>query len=359
MSDESWNENSDAELPTPTGSAALEAGSLLDDGADCPEESSLPLEARRRLADQLWLSALLTQLLHPGQTVHREALIQRVMAAIPAETKAVAATSAGGGSARSFPRRSWLATAASLAAVFLIGIYVFAPQAGPKTALAAVEHSLQAAAQDVDRQYEIQMTRDDGVKRPPIQLSVRGEKNFVWEQPVPHGIIRVGSNSADVWMVPVLGPVMVAPRDEFERLFLRRPAPTPILNISTALEWMRDRYDLKLLPKSSVPESEESTKTIRCVHYQGQLRERSDWFLPETMEIWSDVETGVVQRAVMTWPGKLPATVNRAELRLKLPVRRLPPDWFEHAAHHDPLRLVIAPPMGVFPVPEEAGAAQQ
>lgn len=357
MSNDSLQENSDAELPTPTGSAAQQAGSLVDDSAECLDESTLSWDARRNLVDQLWLNSLLTQMLNPGQAAQREALIQRVMAALPAEPQAAA--TAGGGRSRSLQRRSWLATVASLAALFFIGIYLFAPQAGPKTALAAVEHSLQAAAEDVDRQYQIQMTREDGIQRPPIQLSVRGGKNFVWEQIVPHGVIRVGSNGRDVWMVPVLGPVMVAPRDELERLFMRRETPTPILNVSTALEWMRDSYDLELLPKESLPESDDSTKTIRCVHYRGKLRERSDWFQPETMEIWSDVGTGVVQRAVMTWPGLLPTGVTRAELRLKLPPRTLPSDWFEHAAHHEAHRLVIAPPMGAFPAPEDAGAAQQ
>lgn len=355
MNNESFSENSDAELPTPNASAAAQVGSLVDESADCLDESTLTEAARRHLVDQLWLNSLLTQLLHPGQAAQREALIQRVMAAIPAPPQTV--VPAGGGS-RSLPRRSWLATVASLAALLFIGIYLFAPQAGPKTALAAVERSLQAAAEDVDREYQIQMTREDGIQRPPIQLSVRGEKNFVWEQIVPHGVIRVGSNGQDVWMVPVLGPVMIAPRDEIERLFRRPQTTMPILNVSTALEWMRDRYDLELLPKESLPESDESTKTIRCVHYRGKLRERKDWFQPETMEIWSDVETGVVQRAVMTWPGLLPSGVTRGELQLQRPPRKLPSNWFEHAAHHEAHRLVIAPPMGAFPAPEEAGAAQ-
>lgn len=347
MTNQNHTNDSDAELPAITLSAAQQAGGLLDQTDSMVEETSLTPDGRRNLADQLWLSSLLAQVLRPAEASHREQLIQRVMNsiqvdAVPTVLKANAVPS--------MPRRSWLATAASLVALLLVGLYLFGPQAGPKTALAAVEHSLQAAAEDVDRQYVIETARADNSTRPPILLTVRGAKQFVWERAVPHGKILVGSNGKEFWMVPVLGPVLVASEgSELEQMLSQGQGSMPILNVSSALEWMRDRYDLELLPNEDVPESETSAASISCVHYRGRLRVRSDWFLPETMEIWSHRETGVVQRAVMTWPALLPSGVRSAELRLKLPPEVLPADWYDHTAHHDARRMVLTPPKGIFP----------
>ena len=99
----------------------------------------MSLTDRQHLADQLLLDSLLTQVLRPSEAAHREKLINRVMQSIHQETvKHVPPANS---------RRAWLTSLASLAAVIVLGLLFLSPPAGPKSALAAVERSLQAASQ--------------------------------------------------------------------------------------------------------------------------------------------------------------------------------------------------------------------
>lgn len=328
--------DSNADLP-----AEPAADDVLDNPQASLDEANLPSEDRRRLADQFWLHALLLQVLSPREAAAREARIDRVMTAIRHET---ATTTVPASAATA--RRSWIATLVSLAAMIVLGVVFLAPQAGPKTALAAVEQSLRAAAEDVDRQYRLALTRANGATLAPIILTVRGARRFVWEQPVPLGTLRVGSNGEEYWMVPVVGPVIVAAEGSLiERLLSEKQLSTPILTLTTALEWLRDRYDLELLAEEDLAQAADASRTVRCVHLRGRLRNGGDGLQPKEIEIWSDRDSGVVQRMTLAWPAATRFGLERAEIRLQATPSNLPENWYDHAAHHGGRRIVIRRPV--------------
>lgn len=343
MSNESQIPDSDPELPVGSTSIERRAGEILDEAGPTPGETELPLDERRGLADQFWLHALLAHVLNPTANIaHRESLIQHVMRSISVEGQVSMAPASDAAKSQA-SRRSRLAMAASLAALIIVGVILLSPQAGPKTAMAAVEQSLKAAAQDVDRRYHIQMTTANDVSLPPIMLTVRGSNQFVWEQPMPRGTLQAGSNGKEFWVVPAVGPVMIAAEgSRLERLLAERQDSTPILHLATALEWLRDRYDLELLPEEDIS-IESSSQPVRCTHYRGSLRNHGELLQPETMEIWSDRNTGVVQRMRLTWPALMKSGVHQAELQIQQPPRDLPADWYEHSSHHTSQRRVVRP----------------
>jgi uncharacterized membrane-anchored protein YhcB (DUF1043 family) len=334
MTDMNDHLDSDANLPT-----APDNGEVLDNPLAPFDEANLSSEDRRRLADQFWLHALLTQLLSPRETAAQNARIERVLSAIR-QSSTVAEKS------HPAARRSWAAPLVALAALIVVGVVFFAPQAGPKTAVAAVEQSLQAAAQDVDRQYRLVLTRSDTDAAPPITLTVRGARRFVWEQPVPLGTLRVGSNGEEYWMVPAIGPVIVAAEGSLiERLLSEKQLSNPVLTLTTTLEWLRDRYNLELLDEEELSHPEHATRRISCVHYRGRLRLAVHPWQPDEIEIWSDRDTGVVQRMTLHWLNGGRFGVRNAEIRLQSTPGNLPSNWYDHAGHHGGKRMVIRRPL--------------
>ncbi len=329
--------DSNPELPAGISLAAEHVAAVRDELAALPSESKLPIEARRHQADQLLLDALLTQVLNPAEKARREELIRRLMQSTHQETAAPAPTVKS--------RRAWLTTLASLAALVVLGLLFLSPAAGPKTALAAVERSLEATAADVDRQYRIQMTKPRGAALLPVTLTVHGSRKFVWEQPVVLGTLRVGSNGEDYWMVPTVGPVVVAEEGSLlERLLSEKQVTTPILTLATALEWLRDRYALELLPEEDLPQVDTPDGRVRCQHIRGQLRTADMVLKPQHLEIWCDRRTGVVQQMTADWPATEKLGPLRVEVRLQASPGELPADWYDHASHHAKNRRVIRRP---------------
>lgn len=345
---------SDPDLPTGISAAAERSGVVRDEHAVLPKTDELSLTERQQLADQFWLDSLLTQVLNPEDSGHREQLIGRVMQSIHAEHNSPALPLKS--------RRVWWASLATLAAAIMLGLLFLSPEVGSKTALAAVERSLQAAAQDVDRRYAIFVTQSTATAPneknfapeahkfatdpSPITLTVRGARRFLWEQRVALGTMRVGSNGEEYWMVPSVGPVMVAAEGSLiERLLSEKQLSTPILTMTTALEWLRDRYELENLPDEDLMSPENAGIRVHCEHIRGRLRNTEEILKPDKIEFWSDRDTGVVHRLKAHWPNNAKFKWRQVDVRLQPTPGDLPADWYDHARHHAANRVVIRRPI--------------
>ena len=347
MSDGMNSTNSDAEIPSPAPWAV--AGSVLDGGTELPESVSSTVEEKQRLADHFWLDALLKQLLGRPDEQRREMLIQKIRQAMRDDATARSSETdplAAPVSRRSRPtRRVWMTSAASLAAMLLVGAVLFWPEGVPGTALAAVERSLLVASADVDREYRVQITQANSQLVPSGTLTVRGAGQYVFAQPGPIGVLRVGSNGKEYWLVPPVGPIHAAPEGSLiERLLSERQVSTPILNLATILEQLRDRYDLELLAEEQIPSHDDAGRLVRCQHLLGRLRNESELLAPRAIEVWCDRSTGAVQRMTLGWPAGSRSGMLQCDVRLQPPVTDLPANFYDHSGHHSAQRQVIPLP---------------
>jgi hypothetical protein len=343
--------DSDAELPLFSPAPDVLAGSVLDDRAELPSQLPERFDEQQRLADQFWLDALLKQLLDPAEQAHREGLILNTMQVLTrkeAERHAEAARLTEESPRRSRPtRRVWMTSLASLAATVAIGLFLFWPETAPATALAAVERSLQAAAEDVDREYRVQITQANSRLVPPGTLTVRGANRYVYAQPGPVGVLSVGSNGKEFWLVPPVGPVRVAAEGSFvERMLSERQLSTPILNLTTELKHLRDRFELELMADEQIPAAEDAMSLVRCQHLRGRLQIDSEPFAPQTIEIWCERSTGVVQRMVMSWPVGSKSGMLQCDVQLQSTPANLPRDFYDPSTHRASQRHVHHGPAG-------------
>lgn len=343
--------DSDPELPLFSSAPDMLAGGVLDDRADLPTQLPTHPDEQQRFVDQFWLDALLKQLLGPSEQSRREGLILNIMQVLTregAERHDEATRLHKDAFRQSRPvRRVWMTSLASLAAAIVLGVFLFWPETAPATALAAVERSLQAASEDVDREYRVQITNASSNLIPPGTLTVRGANRYVYAQPGPLGVLRVGANGHEFWLVPPVGPIRVAAEGSFvERLLSERQLSTPILNLTTVLEHLRDRFDLELLADERIPSAEDATSLVRCQHLRGRLQIDSEPFAPQTIEVWCERNSGVVQRMVMSWPAGSKSGMLQCEVQLQPAPADLPSDFYDHTSHHTRQRPVIRRPAG-------------
>lgn len=315
------------------------AGNAWIDGSDDNLAESLKGREARRAADVAFLHALLDQALRPDAAA-REIRVQRVAAAVretvmPA--KPVTAPS----------RRRWMATLATIAAVFLIGIAIrssFNPTT-TATAAVAVDNALKVAAAEVDRAYHVTsdvVLPDGSPLAITADLWVRGGEHYVLRQDGLRGDIMLGSDSEEHWVVPPFGPVVTGSEPGLlEQRLLRDQVTMPFLQVTTLLERLADRYDLKLEASEEIATAED-TPAVWCTHVVGTKRDANDGFTPDVISLWTARQSGVVQQIEMTWQkAEGQAGIRRLVMKLQPIKSELPPDWYHHSAHHDGNRRVL------------------
>lgn len=279
------------------------AGRLLDDGATSDSLPELSAADRRRVADLLWLDALLEH----AQVRHAPAVESAVASVltrlrdndlghvfnVPNEEGRV--ENVPHGRRRS---RRW-ASLLVAAALVLIGIVWW--QQAPNSAYAMVEQVYRAALSTTDRTYRVTLTSDaPAVKVKTATLTVRGGEKFAFEHTGPlGGHLWIGSNGRDFWFVPPVGPVLVADSEQFVGQWLNRSqADLPFLQLTTILERMRDHYELMVLPNEPIDASGPTMHHLRARRRSDVTAEHAR--LPETVELWADRQTGVLQRLILT-----------------------------------------------------------
>ena len=202
----------------------------------------------------------------------------------------------------------WLTIGLSAAAVLVIGLSIPMMDTS-RSAMAAIHQSLDQALQDTGRYYAVtvvnRQSREEAQTR-KADLYVKGGNQFALcirmfaEQfePVWHG-----SNHEKSWVIPPVGPVLEGNRKNLaDWMDQRDGVSTPFLHITTALERMQQRYQLKLSDDEILFNGE----TIRCRRVTGYSEAQVDEFAtanppPDQIDLWASRETGVAMKIVVTW----------------------------------------------------------
>lgn len=213
-------------------------------------------------------------------------------------------------------------SAAILMAILIPVLYL------SESAAATIQRSLDKALEDIGRRYCVTIVNQLSQGKTQTRLAdlyVKGGDQFaVHVNMSPSSLKSVwhGSNSEKSWFIPPVGPVFEGDRKNLtEWLNQRGEVSTPYLHITTALEGMRDLYQLNSLEDEEIVFN---GRTVRCVRIIGQLKDQSNQLAsssapPDQIDLWASRETDVAMKLVVTWNleqedvGRKTITVQLAE----------------------------------------------
>jgi hypothetical protein len=247
---------------------------------------------------------------------------------------------------RKKPRRvwRWLSLAAAASLLLVIGLWW---QVDPsQRALAVVQQSLQRETEASPRQYSVTAVAHlpvVGRTERVAELYVDRAERFALRRLASPllGEVWIGGNDREQWIVPPLGPILVGDAQMLQDWMAdKSDFPTPYLHLTTVLHLMSQRYDLEVLPDTSLALPDQ---TVRCRRVRGVLRDAT-WGPPSTIDLWADHDAGIVRQLILDWQLQ-PGQFGRSTVSIELVGRNeLPQDWFEHSAHHDEGRSVLRVP---------------
>ncbi len=327
-----------------------ETGSLedwLDPDDDGPKD--LSREDSRRMGDHLWMGALLEEVHRPtGQTEQEvEEHLSRWRRSTEVEPVKARTSSGPAIPAGHEPsRRSWLISTLSVSAA-LASVFVLWSMSGgtTPTAQAAFERAKQRAIEPVDRQYRIEFDLP-GVPSIEAELYLRGHDQLALMVKGPFDSKHwIGTTREKSWFAPVVGPVLVAKdfQPVVEHVSQRLGLPPISLRIADVLKTIENDYALDLEKDELIP----VFGSTPARHVLAIKREGFRPLLPMKISLWTHPDTGVVGRLILDWTGQLE---NLAVRRVTFELTEQKPlsiTWYEHAAHHEPLRpvLMLEPPV--------------
>jgi hypothetical protein len=302
---------------------------------------------KRRIADLLWVEALLEQALAP-QPMQREARIQRAMASLttalrdnPVNNGASTATTVTYITPRYRPQRSFrTAWITALIVVLAVGLWFQATDQS-RQARAAVEYMRQVAAEPRDREYAVTLAftpaSDAGTDLPQQKLNgnlyVRGGAAFAFQTPalVGPGKTWMGGDAKGVWLRPARGPIVFqATAEGLLQRYLRSPVETPFMQITTVLERLGEHYDIEMLADELTPDSELVEHGL-CHHIRGKCR-NPHGSLPDTIDTWSARRGGNVIRMSLSWERKSRPGLLHVEFNF-VKQAELSPEWYRPEGH--------------------------
>ncbi len=334
------------------------AARQLDDAQPITEAefASLADVERERMTDLLWLDTLLVQLGRPAQwAADQGRRVDRTLALLASDPLEVepSRTTAKLPMPQAEPlvrtrrsvlppaRRLWwsgfLTTAAALLLAFLLR------SGSPRSqAYAAVDQVVAVAHKPIDRQYRVRVDLVGGGAAEST-LYVRGGERFCLKHPAPLGVLWLGGDRQQSWLVPALPflPVRVSHDPKLIREFLREGdvSLTPqVLQVTSVLSRLadRERYELELRPTEQVPsDTGKPGASLERIH--GRRSEASSIW-PETVDLWADPQSGQMKRMVLEW--RPDAAIQRITLELAGEEPQ-PDDWYEHTRHHQPGRTIM------------------
>ena len=230
--------------------------------------------------------------------------------------------------------RVWMASSSVAVCCMLIAIVCWGLWPSSVDASSVLRKAQNAAAELIDRTYRITISRSEPPSRTrEFTINVRGGGRFVI-QPAD-GAYVMGNDGTDFWVTQENGPVWVT--SDFRSIApeLRKTIPvwrllglaaSPdeplLLGISDLLSLIERKYDVELVASDTVKE-----------HH---MRATANWSrpnYPEVIDLWSDVESGVVLRAESRLP-------NGRQRRFELvESAKLSQQWY-HYSEHAPGRKV-------------------
>ncbi len=236
----------------------------------------------------------------------------------------------------------WMLPAVS--ATLLLGLLAYLPEGNAgNQALAALEESLRADAATVGRHYVVTMRpkteSGQSLTERQSDLFVNGEDFAIHVQrgQGDQGI-WIGSYRGEQWLVPRAGPVMVG-REPYlkQRLLQHAVAETPFLSISSVLERTKRHYNLKF-EKAVDLVTPQGIQRYSLV--TGGRKKKVSTFIPHTVKVWAEQETGFVKKIELVWePDDQAAWISATAEWVDSP--ELSEDFFQHQAHHDSKRRVM------------------
>jgi hypothetical protein len=230
--------------------------------------------------------------------------------------------------------RFWAAASSIAGCAVLIAILGWGLWPSSVNGNSVLQKAKQAAAELIDRTYRVTISgmKEHSQSR-EFTINVRGGGRFVI-QPAD-GAYVMGNDGTDFWVTQENGPVWVtsdfrsvAPelRKKFPDRRLLGLAASPdeplLLGISDLLSLIERKYDVKLVESDTVKE-----------HHMRATVNSSRPNYPEVIDLWSDVESGVVLRAESRLP-------NGRQRRFELvESAKLSQQWY-HYSEHAPGRKV-------------------
>ena len=232
-----------------------------------------------------------------------------------------------------------------LAIAIVIAMLIVLPT-NSQSAIAAIRRSLDVAADRLPRKYRLQVRhqRSAGTVRIDNELWVCGNDQFALRHPglLPGTNVWLGQNGDESWVVPPIGPVLKGDKT-FLRGYLRSwdEFDTPYLHVSTLLNRMMSQgFRLTKLADEDV--SIRDGRTFRCSHVRAEFVGEADQDLPESIELWTSLESGMAVRMVADWPS---IEDGSAQKQVVLTFQReepgLPSQWFTAEEHTERQRPVI------------------
>jgi len=305
----------------------------VDELAAAPDEHDPVRAAELHLVDALLAS------LSAEAVDEREARIRRVMDAVD-----------DGPATPGRPTRSrrWpplVAVAACLMAACMLFWLQFSPESRASEVLLEIGR---VSLEKIDRVYRFRrvMPSSGESDQHEGRLYLRGCQGFV----IVCGDVVLGRNTDEFWFVAPDGPVVVADNFEWlvghserERLELELlnvlsidSRSLPLVQLSSAVELMQHDYDVTL--------DEDTRHGKRVDVLVGALRDKAA-DLPDTIRLWSDKDSRIIERAELRWGRKLDRPQAGAIVLELMAAERVPVDWYEHQAHHpgdQPLRRITS-----------------
>lgn len=278
---------------------------------------------RQQQLNELWLESLLTAAYQPDDRA--EDRVADVMRALDKPVKAQAVR----GRWYSLRNISALAIAASL---LLLVTLVF--DNSQQRAYATVARSAQAVPQT--RHYRMQMIAHRpavGRREMNADLYIDPTNQFVMKHPamLGFGTVWIGGDAQHRWIAPPRGPVIVGGEEIVGRWLSGQDLVSPYLHLNTILERMGQEYSLTML--EDVALNGLGDRPVLSQHVRGDIRQLRGW-MPSTIELWADIESGVAQKVILSWPPhpNRPGPVRWTIELIDTP-SNLPNDWFEISGH--------------------------
>ncbi len=288
-------------------------------------------ETRQQELRESWIESLLMSATAPQDHADR---IARAMDQI--ETEPQIPTSVNGKRHRSrYLQWGSIAVAASV----LLALFLMVQNSASRTAMAAIQRSLNVAAERTARKYLMQIDYRSATGETistESDLYVQGSDRFALRHPglLPGTSVWLGQNGSDSWIVPALGPVIEGDQTVLGRwMNNRQELDTPYLHVTTMLTRMSRGYVLKSLDDEPITVPGEGT--VECQHIHARRKSFvKNTKLPDTIELWASRESGMAIRLVAHWeledgePGR-----ETSVLTFQNDEPTLSDDWFTAEGH--------------------------
>jgi hypothetical protein len=293
-----------------------------------------------------WIESLLASATSQQDHTDRIARAMRQL-----ESQPDASRRAGLGLARS---RIWIVQwggAIGVAASVLLALFLLVQTGGPQFAMAAIQRSLNVAAQPTTRKYLLQIESQSvfgGMRKTDIDLYVNGNDRFALRHPgplpqVPQASFWVGQDRAESWVVPPIGPVLKGDRTLVGRWIRSREEldETALLHVTTVLTRMMSRgYRLEKLADEEITIPLGSS--VECQHIRAEREAMDQEDVPDTIELWASRESGMAMRIIARWEREDGEVGKKSVvLTFQNDEPSLAADWYTAETHYQGHRPII------------------